>query len=255
MPDPRGRKLPLSLPRRWIGDLMAAAVSVPSVIVQRQMNLADVVRARAASVPRPSWLVLFARAYALTAQQFPELRRAYMPWLFPHFYEHPVSVASVAIERDYKGEPAVFFGHLRGPENSTLESLDERVRRYREEPVESFGIFRRMIAISRLPRLLRRFMWWIGTKWSGYKRACRMGTFGISVYSGLGAESYNHITPLTTSLNYGVISPAGDVAVRIIYDHRVMDGATVARILARLEEVLNGQLVGELRLLARRPAG
>ena len=56
-----------------------------------------------------------------------------------------------------------------------------------------------------------------------------MGTFGVSVYSALGAESLHPLTPLTTALNYGVIQENGDVTVRVIYDHRVMDGATVAR--------------------------
>jgi pyruvate/2-oxoglutarate dehydrogenase complex dihydrolipoamide acyltransferase (E2) component len=55
---------------------------------------------------------------------------------------------------------------------------------------------------------------------------------------------------LTTTLNYGVIEPDGTVCVRIIYDHRVFDGAVVARALVRLEEVLNGPLLDELRGMA-----
>jgi pyruvate/2-oxoglutarate dehydrogenase complex dihydrolipoamide acyltransferase (E2) component len=74
-----------------------------------------------------------------------------------------------------------------------------------------------------------------------------LGTFGVTSYSGLGAESLHPLSPLTATLNYGVIGHNGSVDVRIIYDHRVMDGATVARALARMEEVLNEGLVGELR--------
>jgi hypothetical protein len=43
------------------------------------------------------------------------------------------------------------------------------------------------------------------------------------------------------------------LAVRIIYDHRVMDGATVARALARLDQVLNQDIANELRSLAGKP--
>ena len=53
--------------------------------------------------------------------------------------------------------------------------------------------------------------------------------------------------PLTTTLNYGVIDGEGKVTVRVIYDHRVVNGATVARALARLEEILNTSLVAEIR--------
>ena len=60
-----------------------------------------------------------------------------------------------------------------------------------------------------------------------------------------GAEG-SSVIPLTTTLNYGVIGPDGGVQVRIIYDHRTMDGATVARALACLEAVLHGPIADEL---------
>ena len=38
--------------------------------------------------------------------------------------------------------------------------------------------------------------------------------------------------------------------MRIIYDHRVMDGATIARALGRMEELLNSVILEEVRSLA-----
>lgn len=72
----------------------------------------------------------------------------------------------------------------------------------------------------------------------------------MSVYSGLGAESLNPLTPLTTIFNYGPIGDDGSVTVRIHYDHRVMDGANVARALARFEEILNGEIADEVAELS-----
>jgi hypothetical protein len=167
--------------------------------------------------------------------------------LWARLYEHPINIASVAIEREYQGELAVFFAHLRSPELQSLRQLDEHLRRFKEEPIESIGLFRRALMMSRLPWPLRRFMWWFGLNSSGFKRARRMGTFGVSVYSGLGAESLHPLSPLTTALNYGVIRHDGRVDVRIIYDHRVMDGATVARALGLLDRVLNNEIAAELR--------
>ena len=69
----------------------------------------------------------------------------------------------------------------------------------------------------------------------------------LSVYSSLGAESLHPLSPLTTTLNYGTINDDGTVWVRLIYDHRVFDGATAARALAKLEEVLHGPILAELR--------
>ena len=82
----------------------------------------------------------------------------------------------------------------------------------------------------------------------GRQRANFFGTFQLSVYSALGAESLNPLTPLTTLLNYGPIAEDGSVNVRIHYDHRVMDGANVARALERFEEILNNVVAEEVRI-------
>jgi hypothetical protein len=52
---------------------------------------------------------------------------------------------------------------------------------------------------------------------------------------------------LTTIFNYGPITEDGCVTVRIHYDHRVMDGANVARALERFEKILNGEVADEVR--------
>jgi hypothetical protein len=241
----KGRKVPLSLPRRWICDLLHAARQVPTVPVERRIDVRAVAAARAELAHRPSWAAIFIRAYALVAREMPELRRAYLSFPWPHLYEFPYSIASVAVERDYLGEKAVFFGHLRSPETQTVGSLDKYLREYKEKPVTDFGLFRRALQIAKYPRFLRRFVWWFGLNVGGAKRAKRLGTFGLSVYSGLGSESLHPLSPLTTTLNYGVIED-GKVTVRVIYDHRVMDGGTVARAQARLEEILNRDIVQEL---------
>lgn len=249
MSQPAGRKLALSLPRRFICDLVHFAHQVPSVPVQRRMNVAAVAAARERATPRPSWCALFTKAYACVAAAMPELRRAYMAFPRAHLYEHPLSIASVALERHYGEEEAVFFAPIRTPDTRPLAELDAELRRYKEQPIESLPSFRRALLISRFPRLLRRFVWWFGLNVWGRKRAAYMGTFGVSVYAGLGAASLHPLSPLTTALNYGVIEPNGDIDVRIIYDHRVMDGATIARALARMEDVLSGHILNELHAL------
>jgi hypothetical protein len=252
MPQPTGRSLPLSLPRRFICDLVHFARRVPSVPVQRRMNLAAVVEARAATVARPSWCAIFTKAYGFVAAAYPELRRSYLSFPSPHLYEHPINVASIAVERRFGNEDAVFFGHVNSPETRILLDLDAQLRSFKEQPIESIGSFRRTLRISSWPRPIRRLAWWIGLNAWGRKRAHYMGTFGVSVYAGLGATSLHPLSPLTSTLNYGVIDSDGSVDVRVIYDHRVLDGATVARALQNLEEILNGEILNELRYMQLR---
>ena len=255
MGEPYGRKIPLSLPRRLVGDMMHFAQQVPTVPVQRRMNIAPLIAARRLADPRPSWVALFTKAYAMVAKKRPQLRRAYLAFPWPHLYEHPVCVASVAVERRVGDEDAVLFAQVREPELLTPDQLDSFIKDCKDRPVELIGTFRRALRISRLPRVLRRFVWWYGLNSSGYNRARNMGTFGVSVYSGLGAEGLHPLSPLTTTLNYGVIADDGTVDVRIVYDHRVLDGATVARALEDLDGLLNHELPELLRAGYRTPVG
>jgi hypothetical protein len=249
MAQPIGHNLPLSPPRRFIGDLLRHARGVPTVPVERRMNIAEAAAARAAALRRPSWCTVFTKAYGLVAAARPELRRAYIPFPWPRLYEHPHSVASVALERAWGGDDGVLFAHLRAPEEQSLLKLDRALRHYRRAPVERVGLFRRIARLTQLPWPLRPLAWWLLLSTSGYRRARQLGTFGVSVYSALGCESLRPLSPLTTTLNYGVIDRRGDVTVRLVYDHRVLDGASVARALGELEAVLNGPVAAELREL------
>jgi hypothetical protein len=253
MPQPTGRTLPLSPPRRFIADLVGLAGEVPRAALERRMSLGEVAAARAAASPRPSWCAVFTKAYAVVAARRPELRRAYVAFPRPHLYEHPVNVAAVAVERRVGDEDAVLFAHVRRPEAQTLGFIDAHLRRCKEEPVESIGLFRRILAVGRLPTPLRRLAWWVGYRSSGLRRARHLGTFGVSVVSCYGAHALGLTSPLTTALDYGVIDGDGGVTVRLTLDHRVLDGAAAARALAEVEQVLKTTVLAELRRMGGAP--
>jgi hypothetical protein len=222
---------------------------VPLIPVERRMHLADVVAARAVAQPRPSWCGIFTKAYAFVTDANPALRRAYLAFPRPHLYQHPTNIATIAIERRFHDEDAVFFVHLPDPEKRSLLEIDYKLRRYKELPMEQVSAIRRALRTTQWPRPLRRLLWWFALNVSGAKRAHFFGTSGITVYAGLGASSLHPLSVLTTTLNYGVIDPDGAVDVRLIYDHRVLDGATIARALADLERVLHHEILAELRYL------
>src|SRR5262249_12829799 len=113
--------------------------------------------------------------------------------------------------------------------------------------------FRQWLRLGRMPGFLRSILFWIGLNGSGFRRAKRFGTFAISSLGNLGIEQYHPISPLTTYLTFGPIAPTGDVTVKIIYDHRVMDGRCVARCLNDLEEVLNTHMLEELKKMTMGP--
>ena len=225
---------------------MRFSKNIPRITVQRRMNLGPVVQARKGLDPRPSWTAIFLKGYALLSQETPDLRRAYVKLPWPHLYEYPSSIASLAYEREHGGERVVLLDRIKRPESRSLDQLARKIRASQSRPVMQVKEFRRALGMARAPGPIRRFLMWLGLN-IGRQRPNYFGTFQLSVYSGLGAESLNPLTPLTTLLNYGRIDEHGSVDVRVHYDHRVMDGANVARALERLEVIMNTAVVDELR--------
>ena len=242
----RGQYRSISASRRIIMDLMHEARQVPSIPVQRWVQLGDLETIRQEAAPRISWFILFMKAFALVAKENPQLRRSLIRFPWGRFYDHPFSICSLAIERHHQGEPCLFFAHFRSPETQTLTELQDALTRYKAQPIDSVGYYRRALVIGRLPTPVRRLLWWMSLNFSGQKRAKRMGTFGITSYGVLGAESLHPISPLTCTFNFGPIGKDGTVLIKIIYDHRTLDGSEVARRLKEIETALLTEVRAEL---------
>lgn len=251
MHETRGRYLPVSPSRRIIMDLMHEARQVPSIPVQRRIEVRELDEFRRRTEPRVSWFVIFMKAFALVAAENPQLRRSLIKYPWIRFYDHPYSVCSLAVERDLGGEPSLFFAHFRAPEEQSLLELQEALNDYKHAPIRSMGLYRRALKIGNLPTPIRRLLWWSTLNFSGAKRAKRLGTFGITSYGSLGAESLHPISPLTCTFNFGPISNDGKVQIKIIYDHRTLDGSEVARRLRNVEDVLNTTIKQELAAMLK----
>jgi hypothetical protein len=247
MPQEYGRRLPLSPARRFITDLASFAMRVPLCTLERTMRLGMLVEARREVQRAPGWCSLFTKAYAIVAARRPELRQAYIPWPWPHLYEHTLNIASVAIERRIGMENAVLFAHIRAPENQSLSRIEAYLRRCKEAPIESIALFRRALKMGRWPWPARWLLWWYAMNLSGFRRSRYLGTFGVSAVAHLGACSVHLLTPVATALNYGPLERDGSLLVRLTYDHRILDGCDAARTLAEVEEALCGELLEEVR--------
>ena len=244
-PNP-GRRIALSLPRRWIGDLMHLCRHIPIIPIERRMQLSTVIAARQRLANPPSWAAIFVKAYAITAARHPVLRQAYCVYPWPHLYEANQSIASVAVAREFDGEPAVFFGLIHAPDQQTLVKLTAQLNDFKTKSVEQIRPFARLIRYTRYPLPLRRILWWIGMNLSGRHRAKTIGTFAMTVIAGAGANLGRIISPVATTLTYGPFEADGSVIVRISFDHRVIDGLPAANALADLECILLNEIVCEL---------
>lgn len=241
----RGERFRLSANRQFVVDAMRIAARTPFVSAQRRMRINSVVAARNQCSTRPSWSALFTKAFALVADEFPELRTAYMPYVRPHLYRYNENAAIVVIERILGDENVVFPFRIRNPGWVPVFRLSEVLREAKCAPIDTITDFVRILRISALPWPFRQMAWWIGHN-SGRLRGNYFGTFVVSSLAFSGAEMLHVISPGITLLSYGIVKDDGVVDVSVTWDHRIGDGAVFARSLVRLEEVLNTVIVQEL---------
>jgi hypothetical protein len=78
----RGTVRKISLPRRFIADLMHASMRVPFISLSRTLDVSRLIEARAQVPKPPGWAAIFVKAFALLARDEPVLRTLYvkLPW-------------------------------------------------------------------------------------------------------------------------------------------------------------------------------
>jgi hypothetical protein len=248
MAEDRGRTLPLSLPRRWIGDMLHFADRVPVVAGERIIRVRSLVDARRALPRPPAWNALVIKGLGLVSARIPAMRQAYLPYPWPKLYEAPYSVASVVFERDFAGESATFMAPLVQPETRTLAVIQAKVKAWKDDPIEAHGVLRRIVRNAKPPRPIRRMIWAMGLYGSGFLRARNFGTFAVNSIAGIRSKMLMFKTPITSVWYYGVVTK-GEMVIQLAFDHRVFDGATAGRASAELEAVFNNELLDEVRNL------
>jgi len=241
-----GRAIPMSLPRRWVADLLSVSAGIPLIPTERLWNVAPLMDAKRELASSPGWAALIVKAFALTAMRNPVLRRCYVRFPWAHLWQADRSIVSVTVAREYEGEPAVFFFHLHAPELMRLELVQAHLTDAKTLPAESIRNYHRVIRLSRWPKLVRRFIWSYGYHRNGRTRAKNFGTIGLSTTAGAGSRLTHLISPLAATLSYGPIAEDGTMAATLVFDHRVMDGVSAAEALVEMERTLNGEILDEL---------
>lgn len=248
----RGKFKTISLPRRLICDLMRASMDVPFVSLSRSLNIRPLLEARAGAMAPAGWAAMFVKAFALVAQDEPVLRTVYAKWPWPSLYELPKSVALIAIARIEDGEECVMPQRIAAPEAMALAAVDAEIRRAKTAPIDDVRMFRKIMRATRLPLPLRRLSWAVGLNF-GRQRGNWFGSFAVSSVAAYGGGELHPVTPGPFILSYGVVEPDQTIRVVIRWDHRVTDAAPIARVLTRLEQVLNTEIAAELRAADPKP--
>src|SRR5579863_3882480 len=245
----RGTNRKISLPRRFIADLMHASMRVPFISLSRTLEIGPLMEARAQTEKPPGWAAIFVKAFALVARDEPVLRTLYVKLPWPHFFELPRSVAMVAVARVEDGEDCILPEKIPAPEEHSLAEIDAQIRRAKTAPIDDIPAFRKILMASRLPLPLRRFSWWLGLN-VGRMCANNFGSFGVTSVAAYGPGALHAISPSPFLVSYGMAGPDNRIDVILRWDHRVTDAVVITRAMTRLEQVLNTEISAEILALA-----
>jgi hypothetical protein len=243
----KGRLIPLSLARRMIGDFLALSQPIPLAHGERRIDIRPLKKAVAAARPRPSWLPIFFKAYAIVAARRPVLRRLFVKYPWPHLYENPDNVGSVVISRQLQGDEALFYLPISHPQSRSLQEIDTLLKEARLKPLEEIPAFRRQLRFARMPWTIRKTLYHLMMGWLPQQRVRFLGTFGMSVLASMGIGNLSTWVPWTTMIHYTPFDDHDSMFLRIALDHRVLDGLEIAYALREMEEALNGALLDEVR--------
>lgn len=244
----KGRWLKIPPSRSLVRDVLHLQRAVPSYAHDRIFRLADLARCRHECAQKISWPVLFIKAYAQMASEHPVLRQCYMPLPWSHLYEHPDQIATLAMHRRHNDQDWLLWGRFSNPQEQSLCALQEKLDQYRQQPVPE--IFRRQYRLAHFFTPFRRLAWWLTYHLSGHKRCKRLGTYFLTTISGAGAEIQEPPCLHTSGFTYGPLDDSGACRVTITYDHRLMDGHHVARMLSEFEQRMQSTVMEELNQLS-----
>ena len=242
----KGTIIPVHWTRTLISDIVYYANKIPLCTIEKKINIEAVQIAKSISQKRIGWTSIFTKAMGLASIEFDELRQSWMSFPYAHLYQHPIPIASVAINRIIDNKEAVVFGMIQKPESKPLSEINEALQHFKNSPIDSVSLFKRMRRTSKFPWPIRAIIWNYGLYLSGYCKAKNFGTFSISSVSQLDANTIHLLTPLTSALNYGPIATNGDCTIRLTFDHRVMDGLTIAKVLSFIKESINVSIREEI---------
>ena len=140
-----GKRLRLTGNRQLVDDVLRIASQFPSAGLVGDFDASEIARLRRKTRPKISWNVLYMKAFAIVADNVPQLRQIYVNSFFPYLYQHHDNVCMLTINREYENEERLFFARFNNPQEESLADLQERYDHLRRAPIHEIKQFQHQI--------------------------------------------------------------------------------------------------------------
>ncbi|MFP3119679.1 MULTISPECIES: 2-oxo acid dehydrogenase subunit E2 [Streptomyces] len=246
--SPAPTSVPLAAQRRHTLYFLDQVRSFAPVHLDTEVDMTAVLAHRAEAAARGRTFsrtsyVLHTAARVLAAH--PDANAAVTGGLRPRVTRYPTAVGKLALDRTLDGHRVVLAAILPGLDTAGLDAIQDRIDHYRDGDPHTMPEFAAVRALHRAPwpaALLR------------FRRAARdlaarpfiTGTFAVSSLGHRPVDGFHSMGGTTVTLGVGQVADrpvvrAGSVTVapvlrlNLSFDHRVIDGAEAADVLAEIK--------------------
>lgn len=239
---------PLPAARRQTYVFLEDTRRIAHVYLMAQVDATALRAARAAAAAPVSYVSYVVKAAADTLAGYPDARAVLQGGRSPKLTVSPEVHAKVLFDKTVDGQRCVVSGTVPDVRSADVAAIQAAVDRYKNADVDDVGPFARIRRLQRLPLPVIRLAYRAMMR-DPRRRAALQGTFAVT---SIGHERVGAILPLISgTLGFGVGHIADAPVVRggalgvaplftlsLVFDHRVIDGAMAAEILAGVKDRL-----------------
>ncbi|MEU5839546.1 2-oxo acid dehydrogenase subunit E2 [Streptomyces diacarni] len=197
--------------------------------------------------------VLYVAARVLAAH--PEANAAMRGLLRPRVTRYPTVAGKLALDKRLNGRRVVLAAVLPDLQRLSLEEIGQRIAHHREGDAEQLPEFAGVRSLQRLPVPLGRLVYRLATR-PLHRRIATNGTFSVSSLGHRPVTSFHSVGGTTITLGLGGIADrpvvrdgapavAPVLPLSLTFDHRVLDGAEAADVLAEMKYALEAFADGD----------
>lgn len=241
-PLPRGRR------GTWT-FLHSGARETCHVYLSADVDATAIRQARAADGGKLSYVSLVVKAAADVVARYPQARSLLQgSTIRPRLAEIDDVHVKVLFDKTVEGQRCVVSGTVSAAQDLSVLEVQDAIDTYKNAEVAETGPFRQVLRMQRLPLAVARLVFRAAMR-DAERRAALQGVFSVT---SVGHEQVRSIYPMiygtlgfgmgrivdTPVVRDGQVNVAPLLDLSLTFDHRVIDGALAAEVLAQVKQRL-----------------
>ncbi|MEV4316934.1 2-oxo acid dehydrogenase subunit E2 [Actinocrispum sp. NPDC049592] len=239
---------PIARERRHTLAFLDEIRAVAPVYLDTEVDMTAVEAHRNAAGRKYSFVSYVLEAAAGVLAKHPEANAAVHGRIRPRVTRYESVNAKLTLDRTLNGRRIVLAALLKDLQHADLDGIQDRIDHYRDGDPASMPEFAGVRALHKLPWPVRQFAY-RRTVRPLAKRADVIGTFAVTSLGHRPVDGFHSVGGTTITLGVGRIAdrpvvrdgavvPGRVMRLSLSFDHRVIDGAEAADVLAEIKSAL-----------------